>query len=80
MTSVETTIMILMPTLNKFLSAAMTWDTSIQNNLTKLGDFQEKYLWWSSVIVKPLFLGFTVILLMTEAAVLKNWPSGLQLS
>ena len=69
MTSVETTIMILMPTLNKFLSAAMTWDTSIQNNLTKLGDFQEKYLWWSSVIVKPLFLGFTVILLMTEGAV-----------
>ena len=52
MTSVEAILVTLMPTL--FLSVAITLEAAIQNNLSKSQKFSEKYMWWSSVIVKPL--------------------------
>ena len=68
MTSIKA-IVILMPTLDIFLSVAITFKLPSRITSQNLGDFQDKCLWWGSVIVKPLFLEFTVILLMTEAAV-----------
>ena len=52
MTSVEAILVTLMPTL--FLSVAITLEAAIQNNLSKSRKFSEKYMWWSSIIVKPL--------------------------
>ena len=68
MISIEA-IVTLMPTLNTFLSVAITSKPLSRITAQNLGDFQEKYLWCGSVTVKPLSLGFTVILLMTEAVV-----------
>ena len=58
-----------MRTLNIFLSFALSRKPPSRMTSQNLRDFQEKCLLWSSVIVKPLSLGFTVILLMTEAVV-----------
>ena len=67
-------------TLNVFFSFAITLEAAIQNNLTKSWRFSReksvvefrysmKLYYSSMVIVRPSFLGFTVILLMTEAVV-----------
>ena len=66
--------------LNVFFSFAITLEVIIQNNLTKSWRFSRvmslvefcysmKLQYSSMVIVKPLSLGFTVILLITEAVV-----------
>ena len=68
MTSIEA-IVTLMPTLNIFWSAAITLKLPSRITSKNLRHFQEKYMWWGSVIVKQFSLGFTVILLMTEAVV-----------
>ena len=73
-------IVTLMQTLNVFFSFAITLEAAIQNNLTKSWRFSReksvvefrystKLYYSSMVIVRPSFLGFTVILLMTEAVV-----------
>ena len=69
-----------MLTLNVFLSFVISLEAAIQNNLTKSWKFSiemsvvefrysMKLQYSSMVRVKPLSLGFTVILLMTEAVV-----------
>ena len=60
MISIEA-VVTLMPTLTIFLSVAITLKSPSRITSQNLGDFQEKYLWWGSVKVKPLSLGFTVI-------------------
>ena len=69
MTSIEAIIVTLMPILKILLSVAITLRPPSRITSQNLGDFQEKCMWWGSVTVKPLFLGFTVILLITEAVV-----------
>ena len=80
MTSIEAIIVTLMLALNVFFSFAITLDAAIQNNLTKSWRFSRemslvqfrcsmKLQLSFTVIVKPLSLGFTVILLLTEAVV-----------
>ena len=80
MTTIEAIIMTLMLALNVFLSFAITFEAAIQNNLTKSWRFSRemslvefcysiKLLYSSMVIVKPMSLGFTVILPVTEAVV-----------
>ena len=72
--------MTLMLALNVLLSFAITFKAAIQNNLTKSWRFSRemplvefcysiKLLYSSMVIVKPMPLGFTVILPFTEAVV-----------
>ena len=80
MTTIEAIIVTLMLALNVFLSFAITLESAIQNNLTKSWRFSREMSWVefcysiklqysSMVIVKPLPLGLTVILLITEAVV-----------
>ena len=84
MASIEA-IVTLMPKLNIFLSVAITLEPPSRITSQNLGDFDKKCLWWGSIIawnynivtVKPLSLGFTVILLMTEAVV--RWCSSKQI-
>ena len=68
MTSTETIIVTLISTLNIFLFVAITLEAGIQKNLTKSWRFSRGM----SVVGLRLSLGFTVILLMTEAVVLKG--------
>ena len=58
MASIEAIMVTLMPTLNVLLSVAITLEAATQNNLSHLGDFQGKYLWWSSIIVKSFTYDF----------------------
>ena len=71
MTSIGAIIVTLTLTLNVFLSFAITLEGTIQNNLTKSWRFSNVCggvpLQHETIIQKPLSLGFTVILLMTEA-------------
>ena len=45
MTSVEATLLTLLPALKMFLSVEITLEATIQNNFLSLRNFQEKYLW-----------------------------------
>ena len=54
-----------MPAFNISLSAVISLKAAIQNNFSKSLRFSKENLWWSSVIVKLLYLGFIIILLMT---------------
>ena len=45
MTSVEATLLTLLPALKMFLSLEITLEATIQNNFLSLRNFQEKYLW-----------------------------------
>ena len=80
MTTITAIIVTLMLALDVFLSFAITLEAAIQNNLTKSWRFSRemsfvefcysmKLQYNSMVIVKPLSLGFTVLLLITEAVV-----------
>ena len=80
MTTIEAIIVTLMLALNVFLSFAITSEAAIQINLTKSWRFSRemslvqfcysmKLQYSSMVTVKPLPLGFTVILPITEAVV-----------
>ena len=80
MITIEAIIVTLMLALNVLLSFAITLEAAIQNNLTKSWRFSRetslvefcysmKLQYSSMVIVKPLSLGFTVILLIMEAVV-----------
>ena len=80
MTTIEAIIVTLMLALNVFLSFGITLESAIQNNLIKSWRFAREMSWVefcysiklqysSMVIVKPLPLGLTVILLITEAVV-----------
>ena len=54
----------LMQTLGICLSVVITLKAAIQNKFSKSWRLSREYLWWSSFIVKPLSLGFTIILIM----------------
>ena len=57
MTLIEAVLITFMPTVFAYFD---NFRTTSQN----LGNFQVKYLWWSSVIVKSSSLRFTLILVM----------------
>ena len=56
--------MSLLAALKMFLFLEINSETTFQIISQNFESFQEKYLRWSSVIVKPLPLRFTVILFM----------------
>ena len=64
MTSCEAKLVPLLPNLKMLLSVEIILEAATQIKFSKPSNFQEKYLPWSSVIVKQLSLRFTVILLM----------------
>ena len=77
MSSTGAIIVTLMLTLKVFLSFAITLEAAIHNNLTKFWRFSRKMSgvkFSYSYVVKPLSLGFTVTLLMTEAVVRICFP------
>ena len=63
MTSIETIIVTLMPTLNIFLSVGMTLEVGIQDNLTKSWRFSREMfvvgLRYSETIVFGIYSNFT---------------------
>ena len=66
----------LLPTLKIFFSIEIKfWKTSFRILSQGLGSFQDKYLWRSSdLLVKALFLWFTVILLtILKLMILRNF-------
>ena len=58
-------LLTLLPTVKMFLSVDKTLEVASRTTSQNLGKFQREYLQWSSIIVKPSRLWFTVILLMT---------------
>ena len=88
MTSTDAIIVTLVPTLNTFLSVAVTLEAAIENNVTRSWRFSRKMsvvgFRRSKFIVFGIHSNFTYdrssrSQMFFKIGVLKNWPSDLQL-
>lgn len=62
MTTIEALLMTSLPVFKMILYVAIALETKITSQ--NLGNFHGKYMWVSFIIVKEMFLQFTVFLLM----------------